>query len=1058
MLSASSTVGHTFFSGQGDTAKMKNGQKPGTLDFLPSVSFDDLHASIESASTDFKLDQFPSPTGDGNILDRQMADKEKAHNTHARNTSATKGSIPTSSSRQGRTGSILRRPSTSSRQPSTSSIASTWSGTVDAPTAASTNASRARRQSHYPPVSNVATVKQPRKSIGPGVLADPTDVAATAAAVATRTTQRRRASIISDHAPGTDSVRASVDGTDSTRGLSSNSRTVKAKSVQPPPRSAQPGMIPGFSTVLASESSRLSLASRSPRLSSKTSTPSSASKRASMMPGSTHASGLGARTISPTDTRRMKRLSMMPQTQTLDQVLSVPMPVALPDGQSTGSGTSPLPPTKTSGPASGITTPEPNRRAPSSNNIGSTSNVRQSLGGTPRLPSSVSTPVMRLPSPKANGMHKPTNSSDEEDVPPVPAIPKAYESPKDVSLETYFVDKKKSIISTDSTSLKSTSSSTNLLTQTETPKVKRNTSIRKTSYVPTRAADNDLGQTKKQLVPLTLPPLNLGPLTIPTTVKSSLTRDDLSNSKPIRVPKTPTTPMTASKSTFFSQTRYDDIIQLPSLRSSSTVHQPAELDDTPDNSSSDSSSFKEPEKLSMSPFLSSSLPKGGFDHEGLKRSKTGGDLATITVPVFDEQEYKKPQGPRPPVQNIKIPKSPPPIPTTDEPSTPSSISSLRRRLSMSWKRSSSKSGPTSATEPTNGKAATQATNKYDGMPPPRIPISSTTNNLPSLKPRSPVSGSSSNNGLTNSSRRRKSSASSLNNLIATSTNDGWVGNKEKDAAETTSRLPEPKTVKPKTSAAPVYRAVPYTAELDKEDMAANEEMRKMGSRRKETDIAARTLDALRKRATPKERVGPQEAIRIAMLNIYERGEIIDYNDIYFCGTQSARKVIGNLQSDAPNFGYDDERGDYAIVPGDHLAYRYEIVDVLGKGSFGQVVRCIDHKHGVLVAVKIIRNKKRFHQQALVEVNILQKLREWVSFSLVCPPFETLLTTTVTGPQGQAQHGKLYAKLLLPWSSLHFDGTARHEPVRIYQGAFLPWLLPPHHPTIHKTDFEFADSA
>ena len=48
------------------------------------------------------------------------------------------------------------------------------------------------------------------------------------------------------------------------------------------------------------------------------------------------------------------------------------------------------------------------------------------------------------------------------------------------------------------------------------------------------------------------------------------------------------------------------------------------------------------------------------------------------------------------------------------------------------------------------------------------------------------------------------------------------------------------------------------------------------------------------------------------------------------------------------------------------------------GSFGQVVRCIDHKDGTLVAVKIIRNKKRFHQQALVEVNILKKLREWVS--------------------------------------------------------------------------------
>ena len=175
-------------------------------------------------------------------------------------------------------------------------------------------------------------------------------------------------------------------------------------------------------------------------------------------------------------------------------------------------------------------------------------------------------------------------------------------------------------------------------------------------------------------------------------------------------------------------------------------------------------------------------------------------------------------------------------------------------------------------------------------------------------------------------------------------------------------------------------------DLDKDDKTAEEEMRKLGSRRKETEVAARTIDQLRKRATPKDRVGAHEAIRIAMLNIYERGEIVDFTDVYFCGTQNAHKVVGDVHSDAPNFGYDDERGDYTIVPGDHLSYRYEIIDVLGKGSFGQVVRCIDHKLGVLVAVKIIRNKKRFHQQALVEVKILQKLREWVSLlsSLVQP--------------------------------------------------------------------------
>jgi len=58
-------------------------------------------------------------------------------------------------------------------------------------------------------------------------------------------------------------------------------------------------------------------------------------------------------------------------------------------------------------------------------------------------------------------------------------------------------------------------------------------------------------------------------------------------------------------------------------------------------------------------------------------------------------------------------------------------------------------------------------------------------------------------------------------------------------------------------------------------------------------------------------------------------------------------------------------------------FRYEILDMLGKGSFGQVAKCYDHKTGEYVAIKIIRNKKRFHCQALVEVKILDKLNRWV---------------------------------------------------------------------------------
>uniref|UniRef100_A0A1A7XKM4 dual-specificity kinase n=2 Tax=Iconisemion striatum TaxID=60296 RepID=A0A1A7XKM4_9TELE len=109
------------------------------------------------------------------------------------------------------------------------------------------------------------------------------------------------------------------------------------------------------------------------------------------------------------------------------------------------------------------------------------------------------------------------------------------------------------------------------------------------------------------------------------------------------------------------------------------------------------------------------------------------------------------------------------------------------------------------------------------------------------------------------------------------------------------------------------------------------------------------------------------------LTEFEQEEINDYPEVWFLGLGS-QKIEGS-QGAAQNNGYDDEHGSYIRVLHDHIGYRFEVLEVIGKGSFGQVLKCLDHKSNELVAIKMIRNKKRFHHQALVELKILEVIKK-----------------------------------------------------------------------------------
>nr|KJB06716.1 hypothetical protein B456_001G063800 [Gossypium raimondii]KJB06719.1 hypothetical protein B456_001G063800 [Gossypium raimondii] len=122
-------------------------------------------------------------------------------------------------------------------------------------------------------------------------------------------------------------------------------------------------------------------------------------------------------------------------------------------------------------------------------------------------------------------------------------------------------------------------------------------------------------------------------------------------------------------------------------------------------------------------------------------------------------------------------------------------------------------------------------------------------------------------------------------------------------------------------------------------------------------------------------------------------------------TTSSSVVLngGVARNGSPPWREDDKDGHYMFELGDNLTSRYKIQSKMGEGTFGQVLECWDRERKEMVAIKIVRGIKKYHEAAMIEIEMLQQLgkhdkggnrcvqiRNWFDYrNHICIVFEKL---------------------------------------------------------------------
>lgn len=134
-------------------------------------------------------------------------------------------------------------------------------------------------------------------------------------------------------------------------------------------------------------------------------------------------------------------------------------------------------------------------------------------------------------------------------------------------------------------------------------------------------------------------------------------------------------------------------------------------------------------------------------------------------------------------------------------------------------------------------------------------------------------------------------------------------------------------------------------------------------------------------AFPKYRRASLNSKTISPLIALTKGLITTYSlcspDFSYQTSKNPKRVLTRPSEGKYNGGYDNVNSDYILYVNDVLGTeqnrKYLVLDILGQGTFGQVVKCQNIQTKKIVAIKVVKSREEHLTQSITEARILDVL-------------------------------------------------------------------------------------